>query len=298
MAIEPVRAITGPLVGWIDRESEMLDGLAKGVQSPLAAWVRSTGPLGDSIKNFLHGVWLGHSLHPALTDVPIGAWTVGLIFDLFGPAEAADAAYTLGSLAAVPTALSGTADWLEITDKQRRVGFVHAVLNVVGLGLIVLSLNERLNGRRRAGVVLSTAGYAVASLSAWLGGELVYLLGTSVSRNAFEPIATDFVVAADASALEEGKLTAGHIEVDGQSVPIVLLKRGSAIRALSGVCSHSGGPLPDGKLLDNDCVECPWHRSQFSMVDGSVRRGPATVPQPAFEARIREGKVEVRNRRR
>src|ERR1051326_4029725 len=229
MAIEPVRAITGPLVGWIDRESEMLDGLAKGVQSPLAAWVRSTGPLGDSIKNFLHGVWLGHSLHPALTDVPIGTWTAGLFFDLFGPDQAADAAFALGSLAAVPTALSGTADWLEITDKQRRVGFVHAVLNVLGLGLILLSLNERLNGRRKTGVVLSTAGYGIASISAWLGGELVYLLGTSVSHNAFEPIAADFVIAADASALEDGKLAAGRIEVDGQAVPLVLLKRGGDV---------------------------------------------------------------------
>jgi nitrite reductase/ring-hydroxylating ferredoxin subunit/uncharacterized membrane protein len=296
MAIEPVRAVTGPLTGWIDQESEMLDGLAKGVQSPLAAWVRSTGALGESIKNFLHGVWLGHSLHPALTDVPIGAWTAGVFFDLFGPHEAADAAYALGSLAAVPTALSGTADWLEITDKQRRVGFVHAILNVLGLGLILLSLNERLKGRRKSGVVLSMVGYGVASISAWLGGELVYLLGTAVSRNAFEPIATDFVAAADFSSLVEGQLTAGRIEVDGQTVPLVLLKRGSDVYALNGVCSHSGGPLPDGKLLDNDCVECPWHRSQFSMHDGSVRRGPATVAQPSYDVRIRDGKVEVRQR--
>lgn len=296
MAIEPIRAITGPLTGWIDQESQMLDSLAKSVQSPLAAWVRSTGPIGEQIKNFLHGVWLGHSLHPALTDVPIGAWTAGLLFDIVGRNEAADAAYAVGSLAAVPTAMSGTADWLEITDAQRRYGFVHAVLNVAGLSLILLSLNERLKGRRGTGVVLSTAGYALASISAWLGGELVYLLGTGISRNAFEPIAADFVVAADASTLAEGKLTAGSIEVDGQNLPLVLLKRGSQILALSGVCSHSGGPLPDGKLLANDCVECPWHRSQFSMDDGRVLRGPATVPQPAYEARIREGKVEVRRR--
>jgi nitrite reductase/ring-hydroxylating ferredoxin subunit len=77
---------------------------------------------------------------------------------------------------------------------------------------------------------------------------------------------------------------------------LVLLKRGLEIRALSGVCSHSGGPLPEGKLLDNDCVECPWHRSQFSMDDGSVHHGPATVAQPVYDVRIREGKVEVRRR--
>ena len=238
MAIEPVRAITGPLTRWIDQESEMLDRLAKSIQSPFAAWVRSTGPIGEQIKDFLHGVWLGHSLHPALTDVPIGAWTAGLLFDIVGRNDAADAAYAVGSLAAVPTAMSGTADWLEITDAQRRYGFVHAVLNVAGLSLVLLSLNERLKGRRGTGIALSTAGYALASISAWLGGELVYLLGTGISRNVFDPIAADFVVAADASTLAEGKLTAARIEVDGQSLPLVLLKHRSQVLALSGVCSQ------------------------------------------------------------
>ena len=296
MAIGPVRAITGPLTSWIERENEILDRLAKSVQSPLAAWLRSIGPVGDIITNFLHGVWLGHSLHPALTDVPIGSWTAGLVFDLLGRNEAADAAYAVGSLAALPTALAGTADWLEITDKQRRVGFVHAVINIGGLGLILLSLKERLSGHRRVAVVLSTTGYGLVSLAAWLGGELVYLLGAAVSHNAFEPIATDFVVAADATGLVDGMLMAGCIDVDGQAVPLVLLKQGSDIMALSGVCSHAGGPLSEGNLLNNNCVECPWHHSQFNMRDGSVHRGPATAPQPAYETRIRDGKIEVRRR--
>lgn len=75
----------------------MLDSLAKSVQSPIAAWVRSTGPSGEQIKDFVHGVWLDHSLHPALTDVPIGAWTAGLLFDIIAPNEAADAAFAVGS---------------------------------------------------------------------------------------------------------------------------------------------------------------------------------------------------------
>ena len=77
---------------------------------------------------------------------------------------------------------------------------------------------------------------------------------------------------------------------------LVLLKRGLDVRELSGVCSHSGGPLADGKLLDNDCAECPWHRSQFSMEDGGVHHGPATVPKPAYEVRIRDAKVKVHRR--
>ena len=80
-------------------------------------------------------------------------------------------------------------------------------------------------------------------------------------------------------------------------LPIVLLKRGEQILALSGTCSHWGGPLAEGELVDGVCVECPWHGSQFDLRDGSVRRGPATAPAPVFETRLREGRVEVRRAR-
>lgn len=293
---DPVRAITASMTRSIASQGQLLDTWAKAVQSPVASGVRATGSLGQTVKDLLHGVWLGHSLHPALTDVPIGAWTTGVLFDLVGLEEGADAAFALGSLAAVPTALSGTADWLEITDEPRRIGFVHAGLNVAGLSLIVLSLRARTRGRRGLGVMLSTMGYSLSALSAWLGGELVYVLGTGISRNAFEPAAAEFAVAADAASLQEGVLSAGRIEVDGQGIGLVLLKRGHEVLALSATCSHAGGPLAEGKLLDRDCVECPWHHSQFSLRDGTVRQGPATVPQPAFEARIRDGKVEVRRK--
>jgi len=294
VSLDPVRTITGSISRSIASQGQLLDTWAKAVQSPVASAVHATGPLGQTAKDFLHGVWLGHSLHPALTDVPIGAWTAGVLFDLVGLEEGADAAFALGSLAAVPTALAGTVDWLEIADEPRRIGFVHAVLNAAGLSLIVLSLAARARGRRRLGALLSTTGYSLSALSGWLGGELVYALGTGVSRNAFEPAAAEFAVAADAASLQEGVLGSGRIKVDGQEIPLVLLKRGHDVLALSAICSHAGGPLPEGKLLDNDCVECPWHHSQFSLRDGTVRHGPATVPQPAFEARIREGKVEVR----
>jgi nitrite reductase/ring-hydroxylating ferredoxin subunit/uncharacterized membrane protein len=294
MLLNPVRDVTAPLSRAIASQGLLLDRLAMAVQGPLGSAVRGTGPVGQTAKDFLHGVWLGHALHPALTDVPIGAWSAGVLFDLVGFDDAADASFALGTLAAVPTALSGTADWLETTDEQRRVGFVHAVLNSVALGLVVSSLGARAKGRRVVGVGLSAAGYALASLSAWLGGELVYVLGTGVSRTAFEPATPEFQVAADAAALKEGVLSAAQIRVEEQDVALVLLRRGDEVLALSGICSHSGGPLAEGKLVEDECVECPWHRSRYSLRDGSVRQGPATVPQPVFEARIRDGKVEVR----
>jgi nitrite reductase/ring-hydroxylating ferredoxin subunit/uncharacterized membrane protein len=295
MPFDPVRAITTPLSRTIADNGQQLDTWAKAVQSPLGAALRESGPLGQKLTNFLHGVWLGHSLHPVLTDVPLGAWTAGVVFDLIGLDEAAEASFGLGSLAALPAAMAGTADWLEITDEQRRIGFVHGMLNAAGLGLIVGSLGARASGRRGLGVGLSTLGYSLAALSGWLGGELVYVRGTGVSRNAFEPPVTEFRVAADASALPEGVLSRASIRVGEQDVPLVLLRRGDDVLALGGTCSHAGGPLAEGTLVD-DCVECPWHHSQFSLRDGSVRQGPATVPQPAFEARIQNGKVEVRQK--
>jgi nitrite reductase/ring-hydroxylating ferredoxin subunit/uncharacterized membrane protein len=290
----PVREIGRALDTAISSQAELLDGWAKGVQSRLASAVRQTGPTGQLIKDLLHGVWLGHPLHPALTDIPIGAWTTGLLFDLVGLDQGADAAYALGVLGAVPTAMSGTADWLEITDEPRRVGFVHAILNIGAVGLIVASLRARATGRRALGIGLSVSGFTLASLSAWLGGELVYRQGTSINRTAFDPPVPEFQVALPAAELKDGVLTGGSVHVDGREVALVFLKRGAEVLALNGVCSHAGGPLAEGKLVDGNCVECPWHRSRFSMVDGSVHQGPASMDQPVFETRIRNGNVEVR----
>ena len=293
---DPVRAITAPLSRTIAENGEALDTWAKALQAPLGAAIRGSGPLGLALKDFLHGVWLGHSLHPALSDIPLGAWTAGVVFDLIGLEDAADASFALGSVAAVPTAMSGTADWLEITDQQRRIGFVHGLLNASALGLVVLSLAARARGRRGLGMGLSTVGASLAGLSGWLGGELVFVLGTGVTHTAFEPNVTEFQVAADAADLTEGVLAAGRIHVDDQAVPLVLLRRGDEILAIGATCSHAGGPLAEGKLVGAECVECPWHRSRFSLRDGSVAQGPASIPQRAFEARIRNGKVEVRQR--
>jgi nitrite reductase/ring-hydroxylating ferredoxin subunit len=290
----PVRAIGHGLDAAIASQAQLLDSLAKAVQSPLASAVRQTGPVGQLIKDLLHGVWLGHPLHPALTDIPIGAWTTGLLFDLVGLDDSADAAYVLGVLGAVPTAMSGTADWLEITDEPRRVGFVHAILNIGAVGLIVASLRARRTGRRALGIGLSVSGFTLSAVSAWLGGELVYRQGTSISRNAFDPPVPEFQVAASADSLKDGVLTGGSVRVDGREVHVVLLKRGTEVFALNGVCSHAGGPLAEGKLVDANCVECPWHHSHFSMTDGSVHQGPASIEQPVFETRIRDGNVEVR----
>ena len=193
--------------------------------------------------------------------------------------------------------MSGAADWSDTADEPRRLGLLHALLNTGALSLFIASLFARRSDHRALGIGLSTTGLCLAGFLAWLGGELVYRLGTGVDRTAFMPEVEDFQVAARVDSLVEGKLVGGEITVDGDRIPVVLLKRGSQVLALNGVCSHQGGPLAEGKLLEDDCVECPWHRSRFSIEDGSVRQGPATAPQPAFETRISGENVEVRARR-
>jgi nitrite reductase/ring-hydroxylating ferredoxin subunit/uncharacterized membrane protein len=275
-------------------QAQMLDTWSEQLQGGLRTAVEQGGPAARRLKNWLNGVWLGHPLHPALTDVPIGAWMTGFLLDLVGAHQQADAATTIGVLAAVPTALAGAADWSDTEGTSRRMGLVHATLNTLGLGLMVGSLFARRNDNRALGFGLSTAALTLASFSAWLGGKLVYDKGTGITRNAFAPSVDEFQVVASDASLEPGKLTGVELDVNGTKVPLVLVKQGRSVLAIGGVCSHWGELLAGGKLVDGDCVECPWHASRFSLVDGSVRQGPASIPQPVYEARIRNGNVEVR----
>jgi nitrite reductase/ring-hydroxylating ferredoxin subunit len=182
-------------------------------------------------------------------------------------------------------------DWLN------GVWLVHAFVNVGALTCFTGSLLARRAGQRGPGVCLSTVGLSLASFSAWLGGDLVFALGNVVNRTAWEPEVGEFQTAARLDELPEGQLTAAQVKVEETSVQLVLLKRGSQVFALGNVCTHAGGPLAEGALVDGTCVQCPWHGSQFDMRDGRVVRGPATMVQPAYETRVRDGNVEVRLKR-
>ncbi|MBV9579754.1 MAG: Rieske 2Fe-2S domain-containing protein, partial [Chloroflexi bacterium] len=276
-------------------QNQLLDDWAEQIQKLQATVVSEGGPLARQAKNWLNGVWLGHPLHPALTDAVLGAWSTGFLLDLVGARDEADAAMTVGVLAALPTAMSGAADFADTSEQPRRIALIHAMLNATGLALMVGSLLARRGDKRGLGVGLSTVGFGLTSISAWLGGELVYRLGTSVSRIAFEPPVDDYQVVCAEGDLEEGKLVAKTVSVEGGEVSVALLKKGSNVTAVSNVCPHWGGPLAEGKLLEDDTVvECPWHGSQFRLVDGRVCQGPAAEPTHVFEVRVRDGKVELR----
>lgn len=246
------------------------------------------------VKDALHGVWLGHPLHPLLTDLPIGFWTSAFVLDLIGGRRArpaADALVGLGVAAALPTAAAGLADWSELNKPEQRAGLVHAVANVTATVLYSFSFLARRRGRRGQGVVLGLAGSAAATAGGFLGGHLTYRRGAGVNQALNAPAAKDWSDVHVAGALSNDKPSLAHL--DGEPLAAVDIDGGPA--ALYARCSHLGGPLEEGDLVDG-CVRCPWHGSQFHLTDGAVARGPATAPQPAYELRHNDGRVLARRR--
>jgi nitrite reductase/ring-hydroxylating ferredoxin subunit len=242
------------------------------------------------VRDVLDGVWFGNPLHPALTDVPLGAWSAAFALDLVG-SRSADDALAVGILGAVPTALTGLNDWSYLRGDERRIGIVHALLNTMGLALNVASLVARRDGHRGLGRTLSGVAYAGALFSAHLGGHLSFGLGVRVNRTAFETRRDRYAPVCEEAELEGGKLVG--VELEGEAVVVSRSQETGEVCAIAATCSHLGGPLDKG-TREGDDVICPWHGSRFDLCSGQVRGGPAVFPQPRYEARVRAGKVEIR----
>jgi nitrite reductase/ring-hydroxylating ferredoxin subunit/uncharacterized membrane protein len=256
----------------------------------------STALRPGTVKDLLSGTWLGHPLHPMLTDVPIGCWTCSLALDALAGERGREASTTLvglGVLAAVPTAVSGWSDWVDTEDEERRIGVAHAVGNLAATALYAASWLARRRGARRGGVALAIVGGGIASATAYLGGHLVYGRGLGVDRTTFDRLPRRWTRATEAASLGDGK----PVAVDVRGVKVLLVRRGEELLAIHDVCSHRGGPLHQGEV-GTDTVTCPWHGSCFGLRDGEIVRGPATAPQPTFETRLVDGSVEIRTRPR
>lgn len=276
--------------------AERIEGFAAldGPAAQLQKWVRAAVPQGTELKDFLSGTWLGHPLHPPLTDTVIGCWTSALLLDLVGGEDtknAADGLVGVGVLAAVPTAAAGLSDWAELSGGARRVGAVHAAGNSTALLLQTLSWTARRRGDRGRGVTLSLLGYGVATFSAWLGGHLSFSRGVGVNQTAFEAAPEDWTAVLGESELADERLTSAR----AGDLALLLVRKQGRIYAVADRCSHRGCALHKGELVAETIV-CPCHGSTFRL-DGSVARGPATSPQPSYEVRTREGKIEIRGTR-
>lgn len=247
------------------------------------------------VRNALHGVWVGHPVHPALVQLPVGAFLSAGVLDLLpGGERPARALIGTGLLAAGPAAVAGLADWAEMHEQQQRVGLVHAATNGVGLSCYAVAYALRSGGRTVAGRALSYAGLAAMSAGAYVGGHLAYrqAAGANHAEDVAHLVGPGWH---DLCAVDD-------LPRDGtpqrrllDAVPLLVLRQGERIDVLADSCSHLSGPLHQGQLsADGRCISCPWHGSTFRLADGSVVQGPATAPQPCFDVRVSAGRVEVR----
>ena len=227
----------------------------------------------------------------------IGSFTSAVALDWLGGDESEPAARRLiglGLLSALPTVSSGYSDWAdtEVADEAvRRIGIVHAVSNFTAASLFAASWLARRRGDHGRGKALALAAGTVLGGSAYLGGHLTLAEGVGVDHTTFEDGTRDWAAVLEDAQLGDGEMRC--VEADGTSVMVA--RSGGALYALSDHCSHRGGPLHEG-TLDAQTVTCPWHHSVFDLRDGALVHGPAAYPQPAWDTRVRDGRIEVRRR--
>jgi len=282
----------------LERTARPLVGLWNGIASVSNAVYRGLGSPGKLLQDFLNGSWLGHSLHPVLTDVVVGGATMVIFLDIlrifFGVDALEDATtWTLGLtvLAGVGTILTGLTDFKDTaTGDERNVAGLHGVINIVAIVIFFISLLQRLGGAHVAAFWVSLIAYLIISVGAYIGGHVVFKYGYMVNHNAFARgrRAKDFTPIMAAAELPEATPTKASLG----PTTLVVVRRGDVVYALKETCSHAGGPLSEGELRD-DTIVCPWHASAFRLSDGAVRHGPATTRQVAYRARINAGQVEV-----
>ncbi|HTH69942.1 MAG TPA: Rieske 2Fe-2S domain-containing protein [Candidatus Saccharimonadales bacterium] len=243
------------------------------------------------LRSFLHGTWLGHPLHPLLTDVPIGGLTIALILDLLGIYDGANWATLLGTAGLILAALAGFVDLSETDGKPRQYGGVHATLMLVALVFYVFSLVVRFGyapGTPFQSTLLAAAGYLFIVLGAYIGGDLVFTFGNMVDRHAWRTGGAKWA-ALDLTEVPDRQPT----KAKAGAQTLVLVRLGDKIQALHDTCAHAGCSLSEGKIV-GDTIECGCHGSRFKLADGSVVVGPATFDQPSYEVRRADGKLEVR----
>jgi uncharacterized membrane protein len=148
--------------GWLDRPLALLERPARAVDHGRARWL-------------LGGTWLGHALHPLLTDFPLGCWIGSGLLDLVGGRGSRRASQRLvgfGLLFVAPTAAAGLSDWAMAADRTRHVGVVHAALNGAAASAYVVSWAQRRRSHHVRGVMAGFVGAALAWVSGYLGGHM------------------------------------------------------------------------------------------------------------------------------
>lgn len=281
---------------WLDRPSYRLEHL-------VGIAFNSLGRSRDRIANALHGVWLGHPVHPPLASLTSGAigTTVGLDALSLLPgrpkSEFRDAsrfatrALGLGILANLGSAVTGVADWQHTHEEDRRIGLVHGALNGLATGLYIMSWLDRRRGRHGRGIVTSALGYGITASASYMGGALVFASGIGIDQSGARLRTADWTPVLPVESLKNGKPQ--RVEVDG--VGLVLCRSGNngEVAAFGEFCPHLAAPMSDG-WVDRGRLVCPWHGSRFDVCSGAVLRGPSAAPLPRYQTRINDGMIELR----
>jgi len=275
-------------------DQPQLDEIAKPLGQAVVSAYRNAGAVGGALKNALHGVWLGHPLHPVLTDIPIGAWTTALALDAKAAASgddsytrAADFALAFGLAGAVGSAVTGLTDWSETDGRAKRVGLLHGLLNVAATTLVATAYVLRRRDDRGTAQALAVAGISLATAGAYLGGDLVYGERIGVTHAVVDEPET-FTPVLPSADLADGTMRRAR----SGDLDVLLVRQQGRACALAHPCAHLGGPLSEGELKDGTVV-CPWHGSEFRIDDGAVVNGPSTHPQPCLGVRERHGQIEA-----
>jgi nitrite reductase/ring-hydroxylating ferredoxin subunit len=289
----------GMLARWLTGLVDAQQGWAVPLGGVLQRWLRAIVRRTGGLRDLLNGRWLGHPLHAAVTDIPIGILGMVIVFDVVRDHPAADLALGVGLLALAGAALAGFADYAGTDGLARHRATVHAALMVVAFVLYLASLGLRV------GTDVSPVAPAAVSAVAWLlvlagayvGGDVVYALGNMVDRHAFRARGGTWSRLEIQGLPEEGVLperTPVRAKLGVNT--LVLLRSGDTIHALHDTCAHAGAPLSNGRVV-GDCLECPWHGSRFRLTDGARQRGPTVYDQPAYEVRrTADGEWEARRK--
>jgi nitrite reductase/ring-hydroxylating ferredoxin subunit len=285
------------LMGMLDRVADTIaiDKVVEPVRRVVQGALRP-----QALRDFLHGTWLGHPLHPVLAQVPVGSWLSAGLLDLVPPLRpAATTLIGAGVAAAVPTALAGAADWSEAGSGVRRLGALHAAANSTALGLYVGSLIARGKGRGALGRGLAYAGLGIAGSAAAIGGHMSYSqsAGVSHSATAARALTSDWIDLGPLDDLPEGRPALRTGAGSSTAVPLAVVRRGTRVDVFIGACSHLSGPLDEGSIeavRGSECLVCPWHGSAYDLDTGEPRRGPAANAQEKLEVRMSAGRVLAR----
>jgi len=245
-----------------------------------------------AIRDLLNGRWLGHPLHAAMTDLPIGILGLAVVLDLLGDNFGAAIAVGLALLGLLGAALAGLADYADTDGTARTTATVHGTIMVLSTVLVAAAFVARdfFSGDAPGalGMTLEVIALGLILAGAFVGGDVVYALGNMVDRHAFRGGGSKWI------ALEPAELDAGGSIPEGRPVKaklginaLVLVREGDRVLALHDQCAHAGGPLSGGTLVDG-CLECPLHGSRFRVADGRVVRGPSVYDQPVYEVRRTE----------